>query len=213
MEPKSEAATKNHHKHPAGTVTPSTIKMYKQLDGQPDGVSIRTPKVTPVISIQPEFIWNSLKKYRNFTMNGGHYSVHQYAMFLRHQALLPKERHTPDTNGEIPCVARILEVRAKDPQNVYVRLYWLYRPEDLSEGRQTHHGERELVATNHMEIVDALRCVGHVEITHLADDVEPPETGVYWRQQYNFVLLKLSVRSSSPSHFAQQSANICLIGS
>lgn len=66
-----------------------------------------------------------------------------------------------------------------------------------------YHGERELVATNHMEIVDALRCVGHVEITHLADDVEPPETGVYWRQQYNFVLQKLSVRSSSQSHFAK----------
>lgn len=117
-------------------------------------------------------------------------------MFLRHQGR-PKERHPFDTDDKIPSIARILEIRAKDRQNVYARIYWLYRPEDLSGGRQIHHGNRELIATNHMEIVDVLRCLGLVEVTHLAGDIESPKTGMYWRQQYNFLLRELSVSSSS----------------
>ncbi|KAI4202479.1 MAG: hypothetical protein LQ350_002562 [Teloschistes chrysophthalmus] len=171
--------------------------MYKHLDGQLNVASTRTPTMTPVISIQPESIWNALKKYRNFMMNGGHFSVHEYAMFLRRQPLLPKEPYTPNSNGEIPCIGRILEIRAKDPQHVYVRVYWLYRPEDLSEGRQMHHGKYELIATNHMEIVDALRCMSLVEIIYLAHDIEPPQNRVYWRQHYNFMLQKFSVSSFS----------------
>ncbi|KAI4252672.1 MAG: hypothetical protein LQ352_004152 [Teloschistes flavicans] len=135
----------------------------------------QSPTMTTVFSIQPESIWDSSKKYHNFTMNGGHYSVHQYAMFLRHQGR-PKERHPFDTDDKIPSIARILEIRAKDRQNVYARIYWLYRPEDLSGGRQIHHGNRELIATNHMEIVDVLRCLGLVEVTHLAGDIESPKT-------------------------------------
>lgn len=56
-------------------------------------------------------------------------------------------------------VAKILEIRAADEHHVYARIYWMYSPDELPpntrygeesiEGRQTYHGENELIASNH----------------------------------------------------------------
>lgn len=54
-EQESGAAVKQIHKHPAVTVAPFTINMYQ------------SPTMTTVFSIQPESIWDSSKKYHNFT--------------------------------------------------------------------------------------------------------------------------------------------------
>ncbi|KAL8693814.1 MAG: hypothetical protein Q9218_001414 [Villophora microphyllina] len=178
--------------HRPVTVTPFTVNMFKQMDVQPNASPLNHPVMTPVISIRPESVWNSLKKYRNFMMKGKQYSVHQYAKFLRYQPL-PKERHPLDTDLEISCIARILEIRAKDPQNVYVRVYWLYQPEETPGGRQVYHGHGELIATNHMEIVDALRCVRHVEVIHLVDDTVPPKTANVHDQEEGIDPLTLDV--------------------
>ena len=103
-------------------------------------------------------------------------------------------------------MARILEIRAKDAQNVYVRVYWLYRPDELLNGRQWYHGTAEYIATNHMEIVDALRFIRHIPIIHVNNEVswlQQAQLACYWRQTYDYMLQKLSVgplccRSSHP---------------
>ena len=56
-------------------------------------------------------------------------------------------------------VAKILEIRAKDENHVYTRIYWMYWPDELPQntldgkriisGRQPYHGQNELVASNH----------------------------------------------------------------
>lgn len=61
--------------------------------------------------------------------------------------------------SEADWVAYILEIRASDPDHVYVRIYWMYRPDDLPrgtndgmrviQGRQSYHGMDELIASNH----------------------------------------------------------------
>ena len=122
------------------------------------------------------------------------YSVHQCAIISRFQTL-PKSEHPLDPDTHVPCTARILEIRALNPQNVYVRVYWLYRPEEIPGGRQPYHGRRELIASNHMEIVDALRCIKPVDVLHWLDDVESevPKAGMYWRQSYNTMTGEISV--------------------
>ena len=51
--------------------------------------------------------------------------------------------------------AKVLEVRALDKEHVYIRNSWLNRPEDLEGGRQDHHGKKELVPTNQMDVTNA----------------------------------------------------------
>jgi hypothetical protein len=58
-------------------------------------------------------------------------------------------------------VARILEIRALDGQNVFARVFWMYWPDELPagtiggrksvKGRQPYHGEHELIASNHSQ--------------------------------------------------------------
>ena len=56
-------------------------------------------------------------------------------------------------------VARILEIRAVNCNQVYARVCWMYWPDDVPEGttvgkkrvrgRQSYHGHNELIAWNH----------------------------------------------------------------
>src|SRR6266516_8122995 len=63
-------------------------------------------------------------------------------------------------------VAKVLEVRAKDNQHVYLRLFWLYWTDELPNKRQPYHGGNELIMSNAMDIVDAMTVAGPAEDTH-----------------------------------------------
>jgi hypothetical protein len=60
--------------------------------------------------------------------------------------------------------AKVLEVRALDAEHVYVRVGWLNRPEDLKDGRQGHHGKKELMPTNQMDVINALLVSGTFQL-------------------------------------------------
>lgn len=48
------------------------------------------------------------------------------------------------------AVATILDIRlCYRTGGTYVRIYWMYRPEDLPRGREQQHGADELIASNH----------------------------------------------------------------
>ncbi|KAL8766004.1 MAG: hypothetical protein Q9209_007093 [Squamulea sp. 1 TL-2023] len=128
------------------------------------------------------------------------YAVHQCALITRFQPL-PKPHSPLDSDAEVACPARILEIRALDAKNVYIRLYWLYTPEQLPNGRQPYHGKGELIATNHMEIVDAARVVESLAIVHWKDEKQEPSGRLndgenYWRQTYHILSQELSVSLS-----------------
>ena len=95
-------------------------------------------------------------------------------------------------------MARVLEIRAIDEAHVYLRVYWLYWPEELPGGRKHYHGEKELVASNHMEIVDAMTVSGRANVKHwleLDDEEELPD--LFWRQKFDFPKQQLMV---GPNH-------------
>jgi hypothetical protein len=66
---------------------------------------------------------------------------------------------------------------------------WLYWPEQLPQdtkpytGRQAHHGERELIYSNYLDVIHVLSCAGKAEVTHWVekDNKSRPED-LYWRQ-------------------------------
>jgi hypothetical protein len=100
------------------------------------------------------------------------------------------EDEDPDPNAPIKgWVARVLEVRAGDEQHVYLRIYWLYRPEDLPGGRRDYHGRNELIASNDMQIIDAMTVNAKANVRHwveLEDKSEVfPGDQLFWRQTYN----------------------------
>jgi hypothetical protein len=106
-----------------------------------------------------------------------------------------------DSDSEIQhYIARVLEVRAGDAAHVYLRVYWLYRPEELPGGRQPHHGCSELIASNHMDIIEALTVVDRATVIHWDEDPDKPwpaRDQLFWRQTFDLEKPKaqqLSVR-------------------
>jgi hypothetical protein len=107
--------------------------------------------------------------------------------------------------------AKVLEVRALDPEHVYIRLSWLDRPEDLEGGRKDYHGKNELVPTNQMDVIDAMAVNGVLQVKHwdeTADDDEmsmPEKDEYFWRQTFDFANTKtLSVWQESRSREARR---------
>jgi hypothetical protein len=111
--------------------------------------------------------------------------------------------------------AKVLEVRALDAQHVYVRVAWLNRPEDLPGGRQHHHGVKELMPTNQMDVINALAVNGTFQLKHYDDlassDQEEAsvEDEYFWKQTFDFSTQTLSVtKSSNRLQLVEQTNNI-----
>ena len=61
--------------------------------------------------------------------------------------------------------------------------------------RQSYHGKDELVASNAMEIIDAMTVSDHASVRHVIEDDAGafPSEGLYWRQHFDARTMKLSV--------------------
>jgi BAH domain len=98
-----------------------------------------------------------------------------------------------DTKGP-SWVCKILEIRAESQLHVYLRVAWMYWPDELPGGRRDYHGELELVASNHQEIIDALTIEDLAVVTALDEKDESAEVeGLFWRQQFDYPHKKLLV--------------------
>lgn len=103
-------------------------------------------------------------------------------------------------------VAKVLEIRAEDSSHVFLRVLWLYWPEELPKtGRLPCHASSELIASNYMEVMDAMTVTDKAEVAYVTEEYhEAPAEGLFWRQTFDFLTGKLSVRS--PSLFLQTHA-------
>jgi hypothetical protein len=98
----------------------------------------------------------------------------------------PEEEEASSLEG---CgIAKVLECRASDAESVWLRIVWLYRPEDAvdlgGEGRMPWHGTNELIASNHMQLVEAVNCNGKVNVKEWKVDATADLTSkdFVWRQ-------------------------------
>jgi hypothetical protein len=85
--------------------------------------------------------------------------------------------------------------------HVFLRVYWLYRPEDLPGGRQSYHGANELIASNDMDIIDAMTVNGGAKVVHWQEQKDKTEIlnpeQLFWRQTLDVAkpAPRLSVRT------------------
>lgn len=96
--------------------------------------------------------------------------------------------------------AKIQEVRAADGDHVFLRVYWLYRPDELPGGRGIFHGRNELVLSTHMDILDVKSVDYKVDLREWRDDDEDADWvdgfgKYYWRQLYDYNTGELTVFS------------------
>ncbi|KAF2132770.1 hypothetical protein P153DRAFT_393728 [Dothidotthia symphoricarpi CBS 119687] len=137
--------------------------------------------------IKPVAEWESTKRYKNFTLAGEVFQAGQNVW------VKTANKHNADGASTLE-VARILEVRAGDGAHVYLRIYWMYRPEELPGGREAHHGECELVASNHMDVIEATNVEDIADVVYWDDNngplERPEEDRHFFRQTYDIIKSK-----------------------
>ncbi|CBX95236.1 hypothetical protein LEMA_P023880.1 [Plenodomus lingam JN3] len=130
--------------------------------------------------VEPAREWESTQRYRKFTISGEEFEINNF-VFIKKDADQSGTREVIEH-----WIAKVLEVRAGDSLHVYLRVYWVYRPEDLPEGRQRHDGECELIVSNHMDIIDAQCVQGAADVIYWDDSPDsskfPAPDQLYWRQ-------------------------------
>ncbi|KAK9372375.1 uncharacterized protein V1513DRAFT_460645 [Lipomyces chichibuensis] len=164
----TKAAKKRKHGEEDGDNTTSTI--YADPEDSPDYV------------VQPKADWEQLSKYRNFVVGDERFTVGDY-VFVNHAS------NMNDIGLSDPSqfwIGRVLEIRASDPSHVYVRLFWMYWPNELPGGRRYYHGNKELVASNHMDVIDAMTVAAKAAVSHWLElDDEDKLADLFWRQRYD----------------------------
>ncbi|KAH8814983.1 hypothetical protein F5884DRAFT_158949 [Xylogone sp. PMI_703] len=145
-------------------------------------------------TITPIQNWSSMKKYNNFIIQGEIYKSNHF-VYVKGEGTTPKDKEEHKSFW----VARILQVRAKDPQHVYALVAWMYWREQLPpakgpdvvnpgiSGQRTYHGYHELIASNYMDVLDVLSFAGKAEVNHWLEEGndEDQTSGLYWRQTFN----------------------------
>lgn len=83
-------------------------------------------------------------------------------------------------------VGKIADTRAESDKAVYLRIYWLYWPEELPMGRQPYHGDREVILSNAMDIVDAQTISGAADLVYWDEkDTNQGYQDRFWRQTFD----------------------------
>ncbi|CZS94519.1 uncharacterized protein RAG0_04464 [Rhynchosporium agropyri] len=154
-------------------------------------------------TVTPHDEWERMKKYNNFIIQGEAYTNSQF-VFVRGEDT-PKDKDNIEGRPKDFWVARILQVRAKDPQHVYALVTWMYWADEIpppvpkatdqvtkDTGRRSYHGNFELIASNYMEVLDVLSFAGKADVYHWPEDDDNVQTRLFWRQTYNRKTLELS---------------------
>ncbi|KAF2196377.1 hypothetical protein GQ43DRAFT_260884 [Delitschia confertaspora ATCC 74209] len=131
--------------------------------------------------IEPADMWEDTSRYRKFTIGPETFSVGDY-VFIK-----PSEDENPTPDAPIKAwVAKVLEVRAGNENHVYLRVYWMYRPEDLPCGRLPYHAKSELIASNYMQVIDATTVEYKADVIHWVEQNNKNEViddeQLFWRQ-------------------------------
>ncbi|RPB14315.1 hypothetical protein P167DRAFT_503589 [Morchella conica CCBAS932] len=194
----SECPFKIEYKSPA--IKKAIVKKAKQAAAKRQKSTVTSGEAPPkqeldqtvpedmpatIFTINPKKQWDTLKKYRHFVVGTESFALQEY-IFVNHDNI-PHGIDITNMDDHKFWVARVLEIRAIDEAHVYLRVYWLYWPEELPGGRAPYHGKKELIASNHMEIIDAMTVSGRANVKHwleLDDEEDLPD--LFWRQKFDF---------------------------
>ncbi|KAJ9419703.1 hypothetical protein FOXG_07017 [Fusarium oxysporum f. sp. lycopersici 4287] len=150
--------------------------------------------------VEPRKQWQSMTRYNSFVLNNVKYYSEGFVQ-VANELTIEQQKAQSDGKGSFEknnddWVARILEIRASDEHHVYARVYWMYWPYELPpgtldgkktvQGRQPYHGAKELIASNHMDIINVVSITGPVTVNQWIESDDEEITGeLYWRQAYD----------------------------
>ncbi|KAM5356195.1 hypothetical protein ACJ41O_002841 [Fusarium nematophilum] len=188
----------------------------RKRDGQDDDkrVSIQISPFSPTgtfkthdtmdlyYTVEPTKRWQDMTRYNSFVLNGIKYYSEGF-VFVANEATIERQRASDGGGNSGPLkksdddwVARILEIRASDEHHVYARVYWMYWPDELPpgtldgkktvQGRQSYHGQNELIASNHMDVINVVSVTQPATVNQwIESDDEEIQDALYWRQAYD----------------------------
>ncbi|KAK2600236.1 hypothetical protein QQS21_005032 [Conoideocrella luteorostrata] len=153
-------------------------------------------------TVEPRKRWVDMTRYNSFVLNGYKYCNDDF-VYVANEATIERQKATGKSSesGNLLqsadyWVARILEVRASDEHHVYARIYWMYSPDELPpgtldgkksiSGRQPYHGQNELIASNHMDVINVVSVAMKATVHHwIESDDDEVQDALYWRQAFN----------------------------
>ncbi|KAK5231037.1 hypothetical protein LTR72_000217 [Exophiala xenobiotica] len=181
------------------------------------------PELAPNLHIEyavrPGHQWRKMTKYKNAKFKEPFdviYSSGQIIYVNRHTPVRPSppadasEDEKLQYDKENFWVGLISDFRAESQDKVYVRVFWLYWPEELPMGRQPYHGKRELVLSNHVDLIEAQAIASHAEISQWDENDDSNKTvlqELYWRQT-----LDLKKLARDPGRALSKLREFCICG-
>ncbi|KAK4157833.1 hypothetical protein C8A00DRAFT_39842 [Chaetomidium leptoderma] len=159
--------------------------------------------------VDPAKRWTDMTRYNSFVLNGIKYFSEGFIYVAndfsieRQKAVNNNEPMQPRKKSDDDWVARILEIRASDEHHVYARVYWMYWPDELPQGthdgkktiqsRQPYHGMNELIASNHMDIINVVSVTSQAQVKQwYEENDEEIQHALYWRQAFDVRTYELS---------------------
>ncbi|KAK3941494.1 hypothetical protein QBC46DRAFT_99875 [Diplogelasinospora grovesii] len=159
--------------------------------------------------VDPSKKWTEMTRYNSFVLNGvkyfseGFIYVANDSSIERQKQVAHSEPMRPRKKSDDDWVARILEIRAADEHHVYARVYWMYWPDELPQGthdgkkivqgRQPYHGANELIASNHMDIINVVSVTSQATVRQWYEENEEEiQNALYWRQAFDVRTYELS---------------------
>ncbi|KAF5125916.1 Chromatin remodeling protein SHL [Metarhizium anisopliae] len=185
------AASNNHKK-----------ELVQMSPFEPRGKFKSNQSMNLAYAVEPRKRWQDMTRYNSFVLNGYKYCNDDF-IYVANEATIERQKSTgknPDAGNLLQStdywVARILEVRAADEHHVYARIYWMYSPDELPpgtqdgkksiSGRQPYHGQNELIASNHMDVINVVSVAMKATVHQwIESDDEEVQDALYWRQAFN----------------------------
>ncbi|RYO76935.1 hypothetical protein DL762_009597 [Monosporascus cannonballus] len=152
--------------------------------------------------IQPSQRWIDMKQYKSFVLN--HVSYYEGNFIFVANGSTVKRQKKSDSDW----VAKILEIRASDESHIYVRVYLTYWLDELPsrtqegkrtiQGRQSYHGQDELIASNHMQVISVYSIAASATVNYWDENKDEVQSALYWRQVLDVRNMRFSPHKSVP---------------
>ncbi|RSL43911.1 hypothetical protein CEP51_016303 [Fusarium floridanum] len=156
-------------------------------------------KVSYRYRVLPAAQWSGLQSYRCFLFRGTRFRLGDFVRVANRLASQDSPTNHAVRDLERPerdWVAYILEIRAADPHHVFARVYWMYWPDDIPKrvmqrltrirGPEIFHRSHELIASNHMDIIDVMSVNGLETVRPVSNSQRSTRSSqLFWKESFD----------------------------
>ncbi|KAF2013523.1 hypothetical protein BU24DRAFT_493985 [Aaosphaeria arxii CBS 175.79] len=150
--------------------------------------------------VTPSKYWLDARRYRQFKVGEDRISIGDYVLVRN----TPRNAQFPGPEDDPKWIAKVVEIRAGGERHVYIRILWMYSPDEIHGGRRPYHARYELLASNHMDVIHGNTVEGRISVVHWNETAERNDVLGYdqffYRQTYDFTAPAPKRLSQLPRH-------------